>query len=249
MSSNSNDDFVEPEFKLVTAGEATEGVHFSDWFITYNSNLSAVGLPSGTVARYHFLMTEALRCTIQPKNYREIFQIYQKAAPGVELEARMIRRVKIEMAPEVGSHPQGSRIHLHALLKVEHTTYLRLNTERMREILRFCVEQVNRLLRAEGLPPFPARPYLNVKWVPSIKPYLRKMAAIYGEGAAILADFQPKPIGFWKTWEQRGGSKYEYPIGQQQPDLEVEAAAASKRGRPRKQKKKGRPKGSKNKKK
>lgn len=159
---------TDPDFEteeIKESGEkrkaASRKVYYSRWHITLNSN------QRGETA----LETECLASDLKQALVKTFKthgdEVYKFLLPGHSYTREFVKSVKLTYVAEKGSDPKGGRVHLHAILEVQHYSMIQMNTKRAREILR---ENISDECVKEGF-------YFRVQWVPASQPlenYLRK---------------------------------------------------------------------------
>lgn len=94
-----------------------------------------------------------------------------------EWNNQIIKKYKVRYVIEQGTHPKGGRIHLHAILYLEHFTFLQIEARALQEFLCRRLEQENEAVKGC---------YLHITWVPSDMPlenYIGKSP--FGVGSGI----------------------------------------------------------------
>ena len=136
-------------------------LYYSDFHLTLNSNQKEENPFQGKQIASE--LKRAIRKTFRD-NGAEAFKML---VDGHKFNKEYIKSVKISYATEEGSDPRGGRVHLHALVQVEHWSKIQIDTVKSRELIR---EQLTTPWIKEGM-------YYHVEWVPSSKPlkfYLQK---------------------------------------------------------------------------
>lgn len=132
---------------------------YSRWHITLNSN------QRGDNALESQCLASDLKQALVKTFKKRGDEVYKFMLPGHSYTTQYIKSVKITYVAEVGSE-QG-RVHLHAILEVQHYTILQMDVKKAREVLR---EYLTDECVKEGF-------YFHVQWVPASQPlenYLRK---------------------------------------------------------------------------
>lgn len=74
-----------------------------------------------------------------------------------------IKKFKVRFVIEKGSHPKGSRVHLHAIIYMEHYLNLQLSRKVLKDLLCLRLENMNESVKGC---------FLKITWVPVDKPLL-----------------------------------------------------------------------------
>lgn len=134
-------------------------LHYSKWLILLNSNLQES--PDITINELgSFLKTELTEVIANPKSYR--FKDKNKKA---QFNSEFIEMMDTKITAEIGK--KQKRIHVHALLYIEHYSVLQLDFKEMRILLD------EKILNKHGLSNY----FLRIVWIPNDRPvedYLKK---------------------------------------------------------------------------
>jgi len=139
----------------------SQKIMYSRWHITLNSNQKGENLLEDNCLASD--LKQALVTTFKKRGD----EVYKFLIPGHSYTREYIKSVKLTYVAEVGGDPKGGRVHLHAILEVQHYTMIQIDTGKAREILR---ENLKDECVKEGF-------YFRVQWVPASQPlenYLRK---------------------------------------------------------------------------
>jgi len=177
--------------------------HYSDWLIPISSNIRGANKSDFFLEGVYSALKKVLLCVLDDPDH--IFQIFNKkpGTPGGDLTMDDFDTFKqvIKVGPlEIGTKPRGSRIHLHALDMWTHTTYLRLDANVFRKIAAHCLSELKRTSSASDPVHQIKGLYINIKWVPSAKPYLNYIhkagARIYNPRSTLTLE----EVRFWETY-------------------------------------------------
>lgn len=143
------------EVEDIKVSDQRRKLHYSVWHLVVNSNKT----PESTEHANDLaqIMKDAILNTFQ-KHAREVFKIIPPAKE--EFNNETIKKIKIKQAAEIGTNPQGGRVHVHALITVTHITLLQINIQKMRELI--CGYMAEKGITHNC--------YINLKWVPSTQP-------------------------------------------------------------------------------
>lgn len=75
--------------------------------------------------------------------------------------SEFIKKIRVKTSVEIGHRPRGRRMHLHALIKVLHSTKLHVNINKLKKLLNEELETVQIA-------------YINVKLVSAVDDYMEK---------------------------------------------------------------------------
>lgn len=111
----------------------TRKVMYSKWHLLLNSNV-----PGTELLRANQISDElksALRCAFKD-NAEKVFTVKE----GDKFDADTIISIKLQYAGEIGTHPMGGRVHVHAILSVEHYTILKIDYNAAHDIIYDCIQ-------------------------------------------------------------------------------------------------------------
>jgi hypothetical protein len=164
MTDSSSIDFTEEEIKY-TPGEKKKApgrkTYYSRWHITFSSN------QRGENSLESQCLGNDLRQALVKTFKRDGDKVYKFLLPGHSYTREFIKKVTITYVVEKGSDPKGGRVHIHAILEVQHYSMIQIDIKKARELLR---ENLTTECVSEGF-------YFRVQWVPASQPlenYLRK---------------------------------------------------------------------------
>jgi len=98
---------------------------YSSWFITVNSNQKPENYES--MKGWENKLKGGIRNTFEKDNWDEIFK-FKVFGP--------ILNIDLIVSAEIGSHPKGKRVHIHALVEVTHKAVLHLDYPTVHALIR-----------------------------------------------------------------------------------------------------------------
>jgi len=112
------------------------GNHVSEWFITANSNVRAKQMSQASA-----IAEDIKQCLTEMFNDLSPYIIFgDRKVPNLEgrpeFKAPYIVKIDAEMVGEIGKKPKGGRAHVHASLRIEHTTILKLDYAKFQQQLK-----------------------------------------------------------------------------------------------------------------
>lgn len=134
--------------------------HYSNFLLTVNSNFR----PSSREEALE--MRDRLRTGMKALCTEQGMRSSIKFLNGGNYYDNILEPIDVEFAAELGEDPKGSRIHVHALMKLVHNDKVQLNREAIKSVVG----------SASGIPSL----YVNAKWVPSertVQDYIKKQQA------------------------------------------------------------------------
>lgn len=153
-----------------------EKPHFSEWFITLNSNKSASADHSAEEIKAD--LVAVLRNTFSRQNLPRFLFINNSGyeLTATDLDDRTLfpnfpgksYNSTVRYVSETGS--KKNRVHLHAVFSIIHYTYLQINAGELHEVMDEEVDTLGGNRAFDSV-------YLNIKWKPSslpLKNYMRK---------------------------------------------------------------------------
>lgn len=141
------------------------GNHVSEWFITANSNVRAKQMSQASA-----IAEDIKQCLTEMFNNLAPYIIFgDRKVPDLEgspeFKAPYIVKIDAEMVGEIGKKPKGGRAHVHASLRIEHTTILKLDYAKFQANLK---QRCNGRNGVRGL-------YVDIRFVRNgLAQYLRK---------------------------------------------------------------------------
>lgn len=91
---------------------------YSAWFITINSNQKPTTFSH--MSTLEMKLKNGLRETLAKDNWPSLFKFKRGGIDD-------IKAIDVKVSTEIGSHPKGSRVHVHAYIEVEHFARIHLN--------------------------------------------------------------------------------------------------------------------------
>lgn len=136
-------------------------LHQSNFLVTINTNVKPMS------PEHEEELSQDLFNAFESALDMEVFEdfiTFRRANEGMD----RVEQIEIpDWATEVGEDPQGSRVHLHALIKIRHRTKIHLNREAIKS---YILEQ----LKSKGVKNI----YVNIQFLPdnelAVKQYIHK---------------------------------------------------------------------------
>lgn len=138
----------------VEKNENDRKTFFSQWHVLVSSNVKTYDI--GTANQIADDLKSAVRYAFE-SNGSQVFRVMRE---GDSFDSDSIEKIKISYAAEIGEDPKGGRVHIHAIIEVEHHTILQIN-------IPVAVKIIKEQLKSN---PFILGAYVNIKWVPTSKP-------------------------------------------------------------------------------
>lgn len=147
---------------------------FSNFLVTINSNYRprddtdarATAEELKSAAEKFFTLEPILEC------------VSVRGPPGVSVADNIVRVEVVTWSIELGGNTRGQRLHVHAMLKFVHTTWLQLKPE---AIKAWWVKELEDDVRIKNI-------YVNIRWVPAteelLKAYIEKQQSVGAVAAA-----------------------------------------------------------------
>lgn len=182
-------------------------LNYSDWLVTISSNVRGVKknlavesgieiLPETFTEPYADALMHIYNCAISKDKQDYIFKAHPQARQQPFKASRDIVSIDSEVVSEIGTKAKGGRIHIHAILRVVHTTLLQIDAPRFREVLKECLAQFNKSAMGKGLQPPIKNVYAHLKWIPSFRAAENYLAK---QGIKKKAPFHS--VKFWEDFD------------------------------------------------
>lgn len=139
------------EISEIPKNNSDRKTFFSIWHVIISSNVKTKDLETAYDISQD--LKQSFIHTFRDKS-QEVFDVKR---PGDQFDSHTVEKIKLRYAPEIGEDPKGGRVHLHALVEVEHHTILQVNRKKANELIRESLREN----------PWIVNPWVDIKWVPA----------------------------------------------------------------------------------
>lgn len=152
---------------------------FSTWHVVVNSNVKAETLQTAND------ISDILKDSVVNAFKDRGSEVFVVKRPGDSFDSDAIEKIKISQAAEIGEDAKGGRVHVHAMVEVEHHTILQIDMPTASKIIKEYCESRSDIIMGV---------YVDIKWIPMSK---KPLEHYLGKNPLTREnpDFQSKMLG------------------------------------------------------